>query len=151
MKRIINGVTYNIETAAVVAHYRWDDAAGQQSIEHKATLYQTRGGAFFLVDEWEDARKDPRTGEWVSKTKTEFEALTREEVDELVANTDGLEIVDNSVLEDPPEATAETSPEATIYARVPVALKRRLDEAARAEGQSINAYVTRCLERCMAR
>ena len=51
--------------------------------------------------------------------------------------------------EDPPEAEAEAEAGATIYIRVPAALKRRVDEAAKAEGVSGNLWAMRCIERCL--
>lgn len=147
MKRIINGVTYNTETAAVVARYDYTDADGWET---EATVYQTRGGALFQVHVWDEEAKDAR-GDWQKKRKVLFEPMNRAALVKLIAETNGLEIVDNSVLEDPPEATAETKPEAIIYVRVPVALKQRLDEEARSEDQSTNAFAIRCIEHCLQR
>jgi hypothetical protein len=51
--------------------------------------------------------------------------------------------------EDPPEATAEAEPGATIYIRVPASLKRSVDEAAKSEKLSGNVWAMRCVEHCL--
>jgi predicted HicB family RNase H-like nuclease len=74
--------------------------------------------------------------------------MTRSEVDKWL--TEGqVELFDESVFQAPPEAQAESEPEATIYIRLPRALKDRIDAAAKAEDTSVNAWVMRCVERCM--
>ena len=47
-----------------------------------------------------------------------------------------------------PEA-GDTSETDTIYVRVPRVLKLAVEAQAKAEDVSINAYVMRCLERCI--
>ncbi len=145
MKRIIGGKTYNTDTSSIVARYEYERAAGA---EVEVTVYQTRGGALFEVRRWQE-RVDGGYGPPEYKARAEFEPMDREALVRLVAETDGLEIIDNTVLEDPPEATAETKPEAVIFVRVPASLKQRLDDEARVAGQSANAFAARCLERCL--
>jgi hypothetical protein len=48
-----------------------------------------------------------------------------------------------------PEAAAEPEQGATIYLRVPATLKQRVDKAANADSMSSNAWVMRCVERCL--
>jgi hypothetical protein len=130
MKRIIDGVTYNTETATRIALKEEKDFGGTRQEE----IYVTRGGAFFLVVKYADddqIRIYPRR---------------RSEVEHWL--TDGHIDVFTDILPDPPEATAETTAGATIYVRVPRVLKHRLEAVAEANGQSLNAWVTRCLERC---
>jgi hypothetical protein len=55
----------------------------------------------------------------------------------------------NNPFEDPPEATAEAEPGATIYIRVPAVLKQRVDRAAGQAELSGNAWAMRCIEKCM--
>ena len=62
---------------------------------------------------------------------------------------DGYVEVFNNPFDDPPQATAEAIPGATIYIRVPAALKRRVEEAADAEKVSGNVWAMRCVERCL--
>ena len=63
---------------------------------------------------------------------------------------EAIEIVDESILQPPPEAAAEADAAATIYARVPAPLKDRVDNAAAEAKLSTNAYVLRCLEKCLS-
>lgn len=63
--------------------------------------------------------------------------------------TGEVEVFSNP-FEAPPEATAEPEPGATIYIRVPMALKKSVDEAARAANVSSNVWAMRCLEKCLA-
>lgn len=137
MKRVIEGQTYNTDTAVVVAKYEYVDDKGY---DVEAVLYQTRGGAFFIVHRW-TAAGDP---------KFHFEAITRDEVSRLVQNKDNLEIIDETAIAEPPEAAAEPEPGATLYVRVPASLKSRVDEAARLEDVSGNAWAMKCMERCLS-
>jgi predicted HicB family RNase H-like nuclease len=137
MKRIIDGQAYNTDTATAVARYEYVD---EKEYDTEATLYVTRGGAFFIVHKW--AVDD----QW----KYHFEAVSRGEVERLVERTDNLEIIDEEALAPPPEASEEVEPGATIYVRLPASLKKRVDEAAKAEGVSVNVFAMRCLERCAA-
>lgn len=136
MKRIIDGMTYNTDTATIVARYEYVD---DRDYETEAILYQSRGGAFFLVHKWEV------DGNW----KYLFESMSRSEVDRLVEKTDNLEIIDEAAITEPPEAEAESEPGATLYVRVPASLKRRVDEAAKDEKLSGNVWAMRCVERCL--
>jgi hypothetical protein len=135
MKRIIEGVTYNTDTATAVAQWEYDDQDGYTT---DAKLYQTRGGAFFIVHKWDVDEK----------SKVYFESCSRETVLRLVERTDNLTILNEEVLQPPAEAVEETAPAATLYIRVPAALKSRVDALASEEGTSANAWAMRCLERC---
>lgn len=138
MKRVIDGQTYNTDTATRIAVYAYDDDKGY---EVEATVYQTRGGAFFIVH-----KTDPGKDE---QYKFQFEAISREEIDRLIARGGEIEIIDASVLAEPPEAASEEEPGATIYVRVPAPLKRRVDAAASTSNLSGNAWAMRCMERCL--
>jgi antitoxin VapB len=135
MKRIIGGVTYNTATATVLARSERHDP--QENVERELTLYQTLGGAFFLyrathhrtIETVEDSMIEPLTPEqarrWLSETQAEvfhnpFGAL--------------------------PKATGAAEPAATVYLRVPAALKDRMEAAARAQSQSLNAWAIRTFE-----
>jgi predicted HicB family RNase H-like nuclease len=147
MKRIIDGKTYNTDTATTVARYEYEDRNGYET---EATIYVTKGGAFFAVHEWEVPDPNSYRGE-ETKTKTYAEALSRAEVDRLVATEKDLEIFNEKALALPPEAVTEEEAGATIYVRVPEALKAKVDEAASGAGTSINAWALRCFEACLAR
>lgn len=135
MKRIINGVTYNTDTATAVARSWWEDwEKDNERVE--SWLYLTRGGAFFLVHH--QASEDVPIFEPVAE---------REDVDKWLT-TGEVELFDQSVFQEPPEASAEREPEATLYIRVPRRLKERIEARAEADDLSLNAWVMRCVERC---
>ena len=133
MKRIINGLTYNTETATKVAYSKVRDL--RVNDVRDLTLYVTRGGAFFVHER--DHAED----------SDEFMPQTREEAQKWIL--EGEVDIFNDVLAEPPEAEAEASPEATIILRVPRPLKDRIDQEAKAMGQSLNAWGIRCLEGCV--
>jgi hypothetical protein len=137
MKRIIDGVTYNTDTATIAARWEYKD---RDDYDKEATLYQTRGGAFFVVHEWE-------VGE---RAKVWFESMARDEVVRLVERTDNLAIINDEILGEPPEAAEESSPASTIYVRVPGSLKNQIETAAANAKLSVNAWAIRCMERCIA-
>src|SRR5262249_39513540 len=118
---------------------RWSPYNGA---ECKGELYQTRGGAFFLVTtiHTKDADGEPRH-------KVELAPMTAEGARAWLLEGD-IEVYRNP-FDDPPEAEAEAETGATIYIRVPAALKRDADEAAREAKLSGNAWALRCVERCL--
>jgi predicted HicB family RNase H-like nuclease len=144
MKRVIEGKSYNTDTAAIVARWSYTDS---DDYDTEATLYITKGGAFFAVHEWGVPRADGLGND----AKVYFEAMSRQEVDRLMErSTSDIEIIDERYLAEPPEAVAEDEPGATVAVRMPVALKARVDEAADAAKLSTNAWAMRCFERCLS-
>lgn len=112
-----------------------------------ATLYQTRGGAYFVHEARTKERWIERDREYVEKVDHTFQPLSPEEAQKWMM-TGEVEVF-HSPFEDPPEATAEPEPGATLYVRMPASLKSRIDEAARQQGLSANVWAMRCLERCV--
>ena len=148
MKRIIDGVTYNTETATTVARAEVVDPewGGNPEERKKMVMYQTRGGAFFIHVHVEWTVRNRRTGEADERERDVFEPMTREAAHAWVM--DGEVELLNDVFGEPPEAVAEEAPGATLYIRVPAALKDRVEGLARDEGASLNAWAMRCMERC---
>lgn len=146
MKRIIDGVTYNTDTSTLLAKSAYGCEYNHQPFDCEGTLYQTRGGAFF-VHEQIDLGFDPDDNEQIVKDR--FAALSPHEAQKWIM-TGEVEIFHNP-FEDPPEARAESEKGATIYVRVPASLKRRVDEAAEESNLSSNAWATRCVERCLSK
>lgn len=147
MKRVIDGKTYNTDTSTVVARYEYEDDKGY---EVEATVYQTKGGAFFIVHEWQTGRRTP-SGDWETIAKCDVEATSREELERMINRGDNLEIIDERALSLPPEAEEEPEPVATAYLRLPPALKNRIEVAAAEAGVSLNAWAIRCFEACCDR
>lgn len=137
MKRIVDGLTYNTDTAARVAEYEYRDDRDREVV---ATLYVTSGGAFFLV------HRIDAGDVW----KYDFEPFSRDEVDALIAGKGSqIEVFDEAVINAPPEAVAEREESATIYLRVPKPLKARIEAAAEAAKLSVNSWLLRCSEGCL--
>jgi hypothetical protein len=143
MKRIINGVTYNTETSTRLASAKWGD--DDESVV--GDLYQTRGGAFFVDEETTKRVWNEREREWQERVEHAFNPLSQEEAHRWILEGE-VEVFHNP-FDDPPEAEAEAEPGATIYIRVPAALKRRVDDAARGEKLSGNAWAMKCVEKCL--
>ncbi len=146
MKRVIDGKTYNTDTSAVVARYEYEN---EKDYHVEATVYQTRGGAFFIVNKWQ-VEQPGRYGNWEPVDKLHVEAATREELERMITrgDTDNLEIIDEKALTLPPEAEEEAEPVTTAYLRLPPALKSRVEAAAAEAGTSLNSWAIRCFEAC---
>jgi hypothetical protein len=144
MKRVINGKTYNTDTATVVARWALTDDKGY---ENKVTLYRNRGGAFFAVYAWNV--KDER-GDFDPKFL--FEEYSADDVGRLPEYADQLEIIDEKLLTAPPEVRSDEPADldSTIYYRLPASLKRRIEHSASTQNLSVNAWMLRCTERCVA-
>ena len=146
MKRIVNGLTYNTETAALIATSEWtnrDQNSPNFGCECEGELYQTRGGAFFVVV----TTHIPETSDSAARDKVEFDPMTAQRAQAWMLEGD-VEVVRNP-FDEPPEAEAENEAGATIYIRVPAVLKRSVDAAATKAGVSVNVWAMRCIERCL--
>ncbi|MGY8682675.1 hypothetical protein Q2941_33590 [Bradyrhizobium sp. UFLA05-153] len=146
MKRIVNGVTYNTETSRVLARSIWTDAD-----DNKVTseLFQTRGGAFFIVHSWSEQVWNERIRINETRDQFEFEPMSAEQAQAWILEGE-VEVVDDSPFGDPPEAKAETEPGSTVYVRVPSSLKRTIDQEAGKAKLSTNAWAMKCMERCLS-
>ena len=147
MKRIVNGLTYNTATSTRLAEARWKRDEEERVI---GTLYQTRGGAYFTDEEtvrtvWNE---DERRHE--DQTEHRFVPLSAEGAQKWLVDGEGDVEIFHNPFEDPPEASAEADPGATIYVRVPASLKKQVDDAAKSDGISANLWAMSCVERCLA-
>jgi hypothetical protein len=133
LKRIIDGKTYNTETATYLAGYDGDDGP----FEYGEHLYQTRFGAFFLVSYVDGGGEEdyqkiiPRTPEQAREWLEEKQSYRVDVIEQLFGEM--------------PEAG---SGEVKYTLRMPETLRDRLAERAKANGQSLNAWMIRCLESC---
>lgn len=143
MKRIVNGVTYNTDTATALARSQWEP---DEVTRVEGTLYQTRGGAFFVDEESTRSVWNERQQEHQTKITNTFFPMSAEEAQTWMMEGD-VEVFRNP-FEDPPEAAAEPEPAATLYMRVAPALKKQVDDVAAKSGLSTNSLATRCMERC---
>ena len=145
MKRIVDGRTCNTETSTLVARAEWevDNYSPYAGSECEGELYQTRGGAFFLVT----TIHIPESRDSDARDKVEFDVMTAERAQAWLLDGE-VEVIRN-VFDDPPEAEAEADTGATIYIRVPESLKREVDAAAEKAGTSVNVWAMRCVEHCL--
>lgn len=133
MKRIIDGKTYNTETATLLAEvpmHTEDDALFDD-------LYQTRHGAFFrqfgnlsLRDNHPDYMR--------------LEPLDPNDAQNWLERHDFVDVLEK-IFGNQPEA-GET--ESHITVRIPDNLKARIEKLAIINKQSLNAWIMRCFETC---
>lgn len=132
-KRIIDGKTYNTETATQLAG--WDDNQGPYDTGEY--LYQTRFGAFFLYSYREGTNEDdyehiaPFTPEQAREWLEKNQSWNVELIERLFGQM--------------PEAG---SGEVKFTLRLPESLRDRLATKAKENDQSLNAWIVRCLETC---
>jgi hypothetical protein len=134
-KRIIEGKTYNTETATQLAG--WSDMEGPSEVGK--CLFQTRFGAFFLYS-YRDGGFDDDFDE--------IEPLSPEEARAWLEKYESSrpELIEQ-VFGQMPEAG---SGEVKYTLRMPESLRDRLAALAKANDQSLNAWIIRCLETCAA-
>ena len=135
-KRIIDGKTYNTETATRIAG--WDDDNNEDGPwDSGRLLYQTRHGAFFLYSYLDGANEqdfdkiEPYTPEQAQKWLEENCSWDPELIERLFGAM--------------PEAG---SGEVKYTLRLPESLRDRLAIRAKSNQQSLNAWIVRCLEAC---
>ena len=138
MKRIIDGKTYNTETATKIAEQEWEDNTNYQSNDNFQIgvewneLYQTRHGAYFnygghgfFHEEYIIPLAPNEAQKWMEKHAS-------------------AELIEQHFGEMPEAGDSESR----FTLRMPDSLKQRIDNAAKANNQSTNAWVIRCLEKC---
>lgn len=136
-KRIIDGKTYNTETATLIAAIDKDDhEAGYEGGDY---LYQTRFGAFFRFSYLEEPGFGPDDFESI-------EPLTPEQAREWLEKNEGhnVDLIERLFGRMPEAGSGEIK----YTLRMPESLRDRLAARARASEQSLNAWIIRCLETC---
>jgi predicted HicB family RNase H-like nuclease len=136
MKRLIDGVTYNTDTATQLARKNYEGDWNNQECPVEADLYQTRGGAFFIVEEI-------TVDEDMIITKFRFSKCSEEAARHWIT-TGEVEVFLNPF----EDKVTEDETEGTVYVRMPANLKRRIEVLAEAAGLSANAWAIRCFEQC---
>lgn len=133
VKRIINGKTYNTETATEIEGSE-DFSGGSNSGDF---LFQTRFGAFFRLhyyergDEYDHTTITPLTPDKAREWLEEKVSWQPELIEKLFGEM--------------PEAG---SGEVKFTLRMPESLRDRISTHAEQNKQSLNAWMIRCLERC---
>src|SRR5690348_15168646 len=124
-KRIIDGKTYNTETATLLGQWEADDTPIEEA------LFKTRHGAYFIY-----VFLDTKPDEWIKP-------LTAAEAQSWMEEHSRPELIE-AEFGDMPEAG---DPEARITLRIPETLRKRIAAIAEQRKQSVNAWIQRCLER----
>ena len=132
MRRIIDGTAYDTDTGELIMEVGFNDAHPDEG----QRLYRTRNGAFFLWEQYVTPSyragqdivplSDAKTQEWLEKY--------------------GNELVEKYFGEMPEGGAAERR----ITLRMPSNLGERLNRLAESNNVSVNRYIVRCLERCVA-
>ncbi|KAA6490838.1 toxin-antitoxin system HicB family antitoxin [Agrobacterium sp. ICMP 7243] len=132
-KRIIDGKTYNTETATRIGGYDEDNGPYEQGLH----LYQTRLGVFFEYSYYEGHGEDdyeritPLTPNDAQRWLEKHQSWNPEKIEELFG-----------------EMPEPGSGEVKFTLRMPESLRNRLAARAEANKQSLNAWMVRCLEGC---
>lgn len=130
MKRIIDGKTYNTETATLITQIGDDEGSRAEA------LYQTRHGAFFRYNE----EYLPEAGE----TGYQLYPCSPTDAQQWLEKHNRVTAIE--LLFGPQPEAGEN--ESRITLRIPDSLKSRIEELASANKQSLNAWIMRCLETC---
>jgi hypothetical protein len=141
LKQIINGKTYNTETATLVydtSDYIDGDDYGSLAM---AALYQTRHGAFFLLvaDHEGYPRLQPISDDEARTFLEKHQSLG-------LQSCPATQAIEQYFGPFPEGGAAETR----LTIRIPGNLATRVEAAAKAKGISMNSYAMRCFERGVA-
>lgn len=134
-KRIIDGKTYNTETATRLTG--WDVTEDEYPVTHGQHLYQNRFGALFLYGYADDGPDGP----WQEITPYSPDQARQWLEEHRSHDVDLFESLFGKL----PEAG---SGESKFTLRLPDSLRERLASKAKENKQSLNAWIIKCLERC---
>jgi HicB family len=132
-KRIIDGKTYNTETATLLAETAHRGNYGGEFDQ----LYQTRHGAYFQHDgDWGVSNED---GPLVNITP-----LPPSKAQAWMEKHASASLIEKHFGEQPEAGESESR----ITVRIPDALKSQIEAMAATHKQSLNAWIMRCVEGC---
>jgi hypothetical protein len=158
IKQVIDGKAYNTETARCLATvdlmgYRMDERGRFTTNTPRkvgtSSLYETRGGAYFLVRDYDPASDiaDPDLAGQLRIHDRGVIPLKRKEAlgwaESKALDSDKIEEMFGEVA----EAGDQT---AAILLRVPQTLKLAIEKSAAVAGVSTNTWLMRCAERAIA-
>jgi hypothetical protein len=133
MKRIIDGKTYNTETATRLAEavmHPQEDALFDD-------LYLTRHGAFFR--HFGDLSLHADHPDFMR-----LEPLDPADAQKWLERHDFVDVIEKLFGTQPEAGEAESR----VTVRMPDSLKSRIEKLAASNNQSLNAWIMRCLETC---
>ena len=151
IKQVIDGKTYNTETARCLATvelmgYRTDQRGRFTTNTPKkvgtTSLYENRGGAYFLVRDYDpDVSPEP---EVVGQFRIHDRGVIPLKPEEALGWAESKAL-------DPDEMFGKTGDQTgAILLRVPQTLKLAIEESAAVAGVSTNTWLMRCAERAIA-
>jgi len=151
IKQVIDGKTYNTETARCLATvelmgYRTDQRGRFTTNTPKkvgtTSLYENRGGAYFLVRDYDpDVSPEP---DLVGQFRIHDRGVIPLKPEEALGWAESKAL-------DPDEMFGKTGDQTgAILLRVPQTLKLAIEESAAVAGVSTNTWLMRCAERAIA-
>ena len=151
IKRVIDGKTYNTETARCLATvelmgYRTDQRGRFTTNTPKkvgtTSLYENRGGAYFLVRDYDpDVSPEP---DLVGQFRIHDRGVIPLKPEEALGWAESKAL-------DPDEMFGKTGDQTgAILLRVPQTLKLAIEKSAAVAGVSTNTWLMRCAERAIA-
>jgi len=158
IKQVIDGKAYNTETArclvtADLMGYRMDDRGRFTTNTPKkvgtSSLYETRGGAYFLVRDFDPDSDiaDPDVAGQLHIHSTGVTPLTRKQALAWAESKD----FDADKIEEMFGKVAEAGDQTgAILLRLPQTLKLAIEKSAAVAGVSTNTWLMRCAERAIA-
>ncbi len=158
IKQVIDGRTYNTETARCLATvdligYRTDERGRFTTNTPKkvgtTSLYETRGGAYFLVRDYDPGAGFYAEPDLVGQFRIHDRGVIPLKRKEALgwAESKGL---DFDKVEEMFGKVAEGDQTGAILLRVPQTLKLAIEKSAAVAGVSTNTWLMRCAERAIA-
>jgi hypothetical protein len=142
VKRVIDGRSYNTDTATVLGQVKGGKKNSGLEIETIETLYQTPSGAFFEVVHHEFYILNPLSDIWETSERTTLTPQGSEQAKVWLSGLDPTAIRHN-----PFQTPEETTGTATVIVRMPLSLKKQIEAAAAEGNMSVNALALRAFER----
>ena len=159
IKQVIDGKNYNTETARCLATvdlmgYRTDERGRSTTNTPKkvgtTSLYETRGGTYFLVRDYDPGAGFYAEPDLVGQSRIHDRGVVPLKRKEALgwAESKGL---DSDKIEEMFGKVAEASDQSgAILLRVPQTLKLAIEKSAAVAGVSTNTWLMRCAERAIA-
>jgi hypothetical protein len=159
VKQVIDGKAYNTETALCLVTvdlmgYRTDERGRFTTNTPKkigtSSLYQTRGGAYFLVRDYDSSAGFYAESDLVGQFRIHDRGVIPLKRKEALGWAES-KALDSDKIEEMFGKVAEAGDqEAAILLRLPQTLKLAIEKSAAVAGVSTNTWLMRCAERAIA-
>jgi HicB family len=149
VKRIIDRITYNTDTATALCELPCATIYQSDFLYHETSLYLTRSGHFFLSG-WGNAKTLWATAEGQNSWSggDGIRPCTPDEAREYLEEAGATEVIER-LFPESLEVGEEIDDEVRSTLRLPANLRDRLANAAEFLGISLNAYMVRALEKAI--